>query len=102
MNLRAFLLLFVLIFSITPISASGPAAVFRLKEEPLIRIGLETSARSVVISTSDTQLVAVSPEGQPKFLETTKVSVSARSYQPPSVEYYHFDINDIATKEEAE
>ncbi len=103
MNLRAFLLLSVLFLSISTISASEPeVTVFRLKEEPLIRIGLATSAGSVTISTGDTQLVSVSPSEQPKFLETAKVTVSARSYQPPVVEYYHFDIDDIATKEEAD
>jgi stage II sporulation protein D len=102
MNLRALSLLSILFVSFSNISASEPATIFRLKEEPLIRIGLETSAPSVTISTGDTQLVATSPEEQPKFLETAKVTVSARSYQPPTVEYYNFEIPDIATKEEAD
>jgi stage II sporulation protein D len=102
MNLRVLPLFAVLFLSISTTSAPVPHAIFRLKEEPLIRIGLETSARSVSIVTSDTQLVAVSPEEQPKFLETAKVSVYARSYQPPTVEYYYFDIGDIATREEAD
>jgi len=102
MNLRALSLLSILFFSFSNISASEPATIFRLKEEPLIRIGLETSAPSVTISTGDTQLVATSAEEQPKFLETARVTVSARSYQPPVVEYYNFEIPDIATKEEAD
>jgi stage II sporulation protein D len=101
MNLRALSLLSVLFISITTISASNPAPVFHLKGEPLIRIGLETSARSVTISTADAQLVSVSPDEQPKFLDTAKVTVSARSYQPPTVEYYNFEIPDITTREEA-
>ncbi len=35
-------------------------------------------------------------------MQTAKVTVSARSYQPPVVEYYNFEIRDIATKEEAD
>jgi stage II sporulation protein D len=102
MNLRALSLLSILFIPIATISASNPAPVFRLKEEPLIRIGLEISARSVAISTGDTQLVSVSPNEQPKYLETAKVTVAARSYQPPTVEYYYFDVNNFATKDEAE
>jgi len=102
MNLRALSLFSFLFISITTISASNPAPVFRLKGEPLIRIGLETSARSVTISTGDMQLVSVSPNEPPKYLETAKVTVSARSYQPPTVEYYNFEIPDIATREEAD
>lgn len=104
MNLRALSLLSVLFISITTISAYGPSGVFRLrlKDEPLIRIGLETSARSVTISTGDLQLVSVSPDEPAKFLETAKVTVSARSYQPPVVEYYNFEIPGITTREEAD
>src|SRR5262245_6820817 len=103
MNLRAVSFLFILIFSSSSLFAFGPPSpVFRLNQEPLIRIGLETNAHSVTISTGDSQLVSVSTDEQPKFLETAKVTVSARSYQPPVTEYYWFDIDNIATSEEAQ
>lgn len=103
MNLRALSLLTILLISIAATSAPNSAPpVLVLKTEPLIRIGLETSARSVAISTSDPQLVSVSPGDSPKFLDSAKVTVSARSYQPPVVEYYNFEITNIATSDEAE
>ena len=75
--------------------------LFFLPNEPLIRIGLSTNAGSVSITTSDSQLVAFSPEEAGKFLATNRVSVSARSYRPPEVENYRFEIQNIATADEA-
>ncbi len=89
--------LFLLTFEI---SANEPP-FFRLANEPLIRIGLSTNAGSVSITTSDSQLVAYSPEEAGKYLATNRVSVSARSYRPPEVENYRFEIQNIATVDEA-
>ncbi len=75
---------------------------FRLPNEPLIRIGLSTNAGSASITTSDSQLVAYSPEEPGKFLATNRVSVSARAYRPPEVENYRFEIQNIATAAEAD
>lgn len=75
---------------------------FRLKEEPVIRIGLSTNARSVSITTSDTSLVSVSPDEQPNTLATNRITVSPRAYRPPIIENYYFEITDVATKEEAD
>ena len=72
-----------------------------LPSEPLIRIGLSTNAGSVSITTSDSQLVAYSPDEAGKYLATNRVSVSARSYRPPEVENYRFEIQNIATADEA-
>ncbi len=74
---------------------------YRLEREPIIRIGLATSAGAVSISTTDSSLVAVSPDEPQKFLETAKVTVSARAYRPPEIEIYRFEIPNIATQEEA-
>lgn len=82
---------------------SVPTVSFEVqKTEPSIRIGLDTSAPSVSITTSDAQLVSISPGESPKVLDTAKVTASARSYQPPVFEYYYFEITDIATTDEAE
>ena len=43
-----------------------------LASEPLIRIGLATNARSVSITTTDSSLVAISPEEPNKMLATNK------------------------------
>ncbi len=102
MNLRSFLFIFCLTFlSFSKISAAETEN-FYLANEPVVRIGLQTNARYVSITTTDAQLVAVSPDEQPLFLGTTRVSVSARSYRPPEIEIYHFELTNIATKIEAD
>ncbi|MGD9561504.1 MAG: SpoIID/LytB domain-containing protein [Pyrinomonadaceae bacterium] len=73
-----------------------------LPNEPLIRIGLSTNARSVSITTSDSQLVAYSPEEPGRLLAVNRVSVSARAYRPPEVENYRFEIQNIASAAEAD
>ncbi len=75
---------------------------FRLEREPTIRIGLTTNASSATITTADSQLVAVSPDEPNKFLAVNRISVSARSYRPPEYEIYRFEIQAIATREEAD
>ena len=75
---------------------------FILPNEPLIRIGLSTNASSVSITTTDSQLVAYSPEEPGKYLATSRVSVSARAYRPPEIENYRFEIQNIATAAEAD
>ncbi|HXG86091.1 MAG TPA: hypothetical protein VNI84_18875, partial [Pyrinomonadaceae bacterium] len=59
-----------------------------LEREPLIRVGLTTNASSVSIATTDSSLVAISPDEPQKFLETTKVTVTARAYRPPEIDVY--------------
>ena len=76
-------------------------SVFRLEREPIIRIGLATNASSVSITTTDSSLVAVSPDEPQIFLETNRVSVSARAYRPPQIEIYHFEIPNIESQTEA-
>jgi len=100
MNLRSILFILCLLLSISKISAAE-SGYFYLASEPVIRIGLQTNVRYVSITTSDAQLVAVSPDEQPMFLGTTKVSVAARSYRPPEIEIYHFELTNIATQIEA-
>ena len=74
---------------------------FLLPSEPLIRIGLSTNAGAVSITTGDSTLVAYSPEEPNKLLSANRVSVSARAYRPPEVENYRFEIQNIATSDEA-
>ena len=114
-----FLLSLVVIFSIAaatlqPVTAAinfietkryTPTAaplLFKLAGEPTIRVGLATNAGSVSITTSDTSLVAVSPDEPQKFLASNKVVVSARSYRPPVFDVYYFDLTNYATAPEAE
>ncbi len=75
---------------------------YRLEREPVIRIGLATNAGAVSISTTDSSLVAVSPDEPQRFLDAAKVTVSARAYRPPEIEIYRFEIPNIAAQAEAE
>lgn len=81
---------------------STAPAVFKLANEPVVRIGLAMNAGSAAITTADSQLVSVSPDEPQKFLATTRVVVSARSYRPPEIENYYFEIPNIETRDEAE
>lgn len=90
-----------LFFLISSISATE-TEYFRLAKEPTVRIGLATNARSVSITTTDSGLVAVSPDEPNKILTTNKITVAARSYRPPEVEFYNFEIQNIESQEEAE
>jgi stage II sporulation protein D len=74
---------------------------FRLGTEPVIRIGLSTNSGAVTVTTTDSQLVAFSPEEANIFLATNRVTVSARAYRPDVIEQYIFEIQNIATAAEA-
>ncbi|MBA3334922.1 MAG: SpoIID/LytB domain-containing protein, partial [Acidobacteria bacterium] len=100
MNLRNILFICaVFVFYCSKVSANE---VFYLAAEPVIRIGLTTNARSVSITTTDSSLVAVSPDEPQKFLATNKISVSARSYRPPEFDVYYFEIPNIASLQEGD
>lgn len=94
-----FTLLTFLLF--IPSIFAAETGYFYLANEPLVRIGLATNARSVSVTTTDSQLVAVSPEEQPVFLATNRVTISARSYSPPEIEIFNFEIQNIESAEEA-
>ncbi len=103
MNLRYVLLVFsIVLLSISNASAQIANQSPAFNREPVIRIGLTTNASSVSITTTDSSLVAISPDEPQKFLATTKVSVSARNYRPPEFDVYHFEIPNIATVQEAD
>lgn len=95
-----FAFLIPLLFLSTNISAVD-TSLFYLENEPVVRIGLSTNSRSVTITTSDSSLVAFSPDEPQKLLDTTKVAVSARSYRPPEVEFFNLSITNIETSADA-
>lgn len=95
------LFLFFLISS-TKLSAFEEAEYFYLDREPSVRIGLETNARSVAITTTDSSLVALSNGDANKILAVNRISVSARAYRPPVIDIYQFEIQNIETQAEAE
>ncbi len=98
---KFFVLISAVIFT-TSISAAAKGFEYTmLPAEPLVRIGLLTNTSSVSITTSDTSLVAFSPDEPSKFLGTTRVSVSARAYRPATVDAFHFELQNIETQAEA-
>ena len=109
MNTRSILFFFAVLFLLNSSSFShvyesellNKFSAFKLEREPLIRIGLATNASSATITTSDSQLIATSPDEQDKFLGTKQVRILARSYSPPEIEIFNFEIPNIATREEA-
>src|SRR5215204_1237255 len=90
----------VFLFSVST-SASGEYEYFRLAAEPLIRIGLSTNSSSVTITTSDSSLVAVSPDEPSRMLAAVKVTVSARSYRPPEVENFRIEFQNLPSQVDA-
>ncbi|MGE3465564.1 MAG: SpoIID/LytB domain-containing protein [Pyrinomonadaceae bacterium] len=101
MNIRGLLFTLVVISIAISTSHAREFEYFRLAAEPLIRIGLQTNARSVTITTSDATLVAVSPDEAAKVLETARVTVSARAYRPPEVEEYRVEFQGLPTQADA-
>jgi stage II sporulation protein D len=102
MDLRKFLFLFFIIFFSVTKAFTHDFEYFSLDQEPFIRIGLSTNARSVSITTSDISLVAISPNEPNKLLATNRITVSSRAYRPPVIDVYQFEIQNIETREEAE
>jgi stage II sporulation protein D len=100
MIFRTLSLLALLFTPVLIVGATGYEPFF-LGSEPLIRIGLSTNSSSVSITTGDSTLVAYSPDEQARMLAATRVSVAARSYRPPEVENYRFEIQNLLTSAEA-
>ena len=101
MNLRRFIFYSLFAILLVNQTTSAETGFYQLTREPLIRIGLATNARYISITTSDSQLIAASPDEQSRFLATNKVTVSARSYRPPEIEIYNFEIQNLESAEEA-
>lgn len=94
----AIFIVLAFIFASADLRAAEP---FFLNSEPLIRIGLSTNSSSVSITTGDSTLVAYSPDEELKVLSASRVLVAARAYTPPEVEQYRFEVQNIATADEA-
>lgn len=99
MNLRPLVLfaLFLVFISFKTVTAEE-TGLFYLASEPTVRIGLATNARSVSITTTDSSLVAVSPNEPNKFLATNKVFIAPRAYRPPEIEFYKFEIQNLESQ----
>ena len=100
MDLRFTLLFLISIIFITDTRAAVPEYALLLNE-PLIRIGLSTNSSSVTITTTDSSLVAVSPDEPSKMLAAARVIVSARAYRPPEVENYRIEFQNLPMQADA-
>jgi stage II sporulation protein D len=101
MKSRGILFVPILLIFVVNCSAYGDYDFLALGGEPSVRIGLSTNAGSASITTTDSQLVAVSPDEPNKLLAVNKISVTARAYRPPEIEIYNFEIQNIETSAEA-
>lgn len=102
MNIRSFVFIALLItISVTSIFAKVPFEFFRLSAEPLIRIGLSTNSSSISITTGDMSLVSVSPDESAKFLATNRITVAARVYQPPVIENFRIEFQNLPSQNDA-
>lgn len=99
--LRFFTLLLFVFITVSKVSAEGIEYPY-FEREPSVRIGLSTNARSVSITTSDSSLVAISPDEPNKFLAVNKIYIAPRAYRPPVIEYYRFEIQNLESSAEAE
>ena len=106
MKLRNSFLITTVLFTLVANAVSHPVEpaikTYKLEKEPLVRIGLLRNSSSVLISTRDSSLVAVSDLNSNQYLGTTSVRISARGYRTPVYVTYRFEIQDIKTREEAE
>jgi stage II sporulation protein D len=101
MILRGALVVFSSLLITTSILAGGEYGFTTLTVEPTVRIGLSTNAGSASITTADTSLVAASPDEANKLLAVNGVTVTARAYRPPEVDFYNFEIQNIDDAAEA-
>ncbi len=56
---------------------------------------------SVTVTTSDTSLVALSPDEPAVLLATNRVTVSARAYRPPEIEDFRIEFQELPSQKEA-
>ena len=99
---RPLVLFALFLVFISFITVPAETRLFYLAAEPTVRIGLATNARSVSITTSDSSLVAISPDEPHKLLATDKVFVAPRTYRAPEIEFYKFEIQNLESQAVAE
>ncbi|HMM78943.1 MAG TPA: SpoIID/LytB domain-containing protein [Pyrinomonadaceae bacterium] len=90
-----------LFICLTSVFSFADPIYFRLPSEPLIRIGLATNASSVSITTSDSSLVAFSPDEASRMLASNRVSISARAHNPPEIEQFRIEFQNLPSQMDA-
>src|SRR6185369_9569969 len=98
---RPFFIFLVICGIALSVDADGPITFVRLPAEPVIRIGLATNAGSVTITTTDSSLVAASPDEPNRILDTNHVSVSARTYHPPEIDDFRIELQNLPSQSDA-
>lgn len=90
------------VFGGLPDMSAGTSSTFFLGNEPVVRVGLSTNARSVTISTDDETLTASVPGDPPRTISSVRAVVEPRVYRPPVIEYYRIEIRDLGSQSEAD
>ena len=85
-----------------PKMSAGESSTFFLGAEPVVRVGLETNARSVTVTTGDDTLTAATPGDPPRSIQSSRAVIEPRIYKPPVIEYYRLEIRDVDTQAEAD
>ncbi|MEQ1603533.1 MAG: SpoIID/LytB domain-containing protein [Pyrinomonadaceae bacterium] len=98
---RALLIVAAFLFGSSQQYANDTVDFYKFAPEPLIRIGLSTNSSSVLITTTDSSLVAISPDEPSKLLQATRVTVSARAYRPPEIENYRIEFQNLPSQNDA-
>ena len=102
MNIRGLIFIAFAVFaSVLAIYPEGDIEYVKLPAEPTIRIGLTTNAGSVTITTTDSSLVAASPDEPNRILDTNHVSVSARTYHPPEIDDFRIEFQNLPSQSDA-
>lgn len=108
MKLRILFWLLTITISATSVVLALPetekksANTYSLAQEPVVRIGLLRNSISALIGTKDSSLIAEQSGSQQRYLNAKSVRVGSKSYRTPVLEYFHFEMQNIETREEAE
>jgi stage II sporulation protein D len=73
--------------------------VFRLPEEPSIRVGLMTDARSVTISGETDSLLASSPGEIVRTIDSKQLIFESRNYRVPVIDFFRVEVRGFTSEE---
>jgi stage II sporulation protein D len=86
-------------FPSSVVAESGADDVFRLEQQPVIRVGLMTDARSVAIAGEDESLIASSPGEEVRTIESKQLIFESRNYRPPVIDFYRVEVRGFPSEE---
>jgi stage II sporulation protein D len=84
-------------FGSTPVADD----VFKLGQEPAIRVGLVTDARSVTVTGETDELIASSPGDDGRSVATKRLTFESRNYRVPIIDFYRIEVRGFESEEVA-